>query len=107
MKRKKAVDRVKHMLALKKLIGFISENKQGGGRFDHIELIEVENAYPLKIGRLGWRNWMWEYLLDEAVWKEFVAQNAGECAQYSMAQLLSLSSEEYALLTNVFNQKEV
>lgn len=106
VKRKKAVDRVKHMLALKRFVDFIAENKIGGGRFDYEELIEAENEYPLKVGRLGWRNWMWEYLLDADVWNEFLTQNAGECATYSVAQLLALSSTEYELLVNVLNQKE-
>jgi hypothetical protein len=101
--RKNAVLDVKMILVLKAFIEYIEENFEGGGRFNKPEMLMAENTYPLNISRLGWRNWMWEYLLDEAVWRKFADRTGGECAEFSVHQMLNIKLGKYEKLLAEFN----
>lgn len=103
IKRKKAVDRIKCMLILFKFINYLRLNKENGGMFNTPLLLEVEESYPFKINRLGWENWMWEYLLDETVWKEFLHGASGECNDYPLHQIISLKPVKFERLIAEFN----
>lgn len=96
-KRKIAEQRVKAMLVLHGFVQHI-EHKAGVSTetvFVHKELYKLERQYPLKISRLGFRNWMWEYLLDEQEFASFLTKQNGECNRMTIAQILDLTEEEY------------
>ena len=88
--RKTAIQNVKSILILKKFIVWIDENFKSGAKFDYEDMLRLEKEYPLKIKRLGWKNWMWEYVLDESVWTRFAAKTDGECAEFNVYQLLNV-----------------
>ncbi len=102
--RKNAVQSVKAILILHHFITWIEESYKPGARFNHPDMKALEREYPLKVKRLGWRNWMWEYLLDEAVWNKFVKRSEGECASFNIYQLLGIKLGRYEELLQHFQQ---
>lgn len=101
--RKSATQSVKAILILKEYIDYIERNFDDGCVFDKAELLQLEKEYPLKIKRLGWRNWMWEYILDEKLWGKFAEAKGGECKDFSIHQLLSISLARFEKLLQDFN----
>lgn len=102
--RKNAVQNVKAILALKKFIEWIADNFQPGGTFNYPDFRALEKESPLRIKRLGWKNWMWEYVLDDQVWSRFVARLDGECRTFEVHQLLGLKLGRYEELLRQFQQ---
>lgn len=103
IKRKKAVDRVKCILILHKFISFLRLNKEEGGVFNTPLIQELETLYPLKIRKLGFKNWMWEYLLDAKTWEEFLKDADGDCREYTVQQLLACKPLKFERLVTEFN----
>lgn len=106
IKRKKFVDRVKQIVILFEYINFIKKNKIGGGVFTKQCLIDLEKEYPLKLKRLGWENWMWEYALDLDVWNEFVTKSPGECKEFELYQIFAVKQSRFDKLLSEFNQEK-
>jgi hypothetical protein len=103
IKRKKAVDKIKCLLILHKFINYLRLNKEEGGVFATPTILEVEKLYPFKIKKLGWENWMWEYLLDTTVWDEFLRGTTGECKEYTLQQIISIKPVKFERLISEFN----
>lgn len=103
VKRKKAVDRIKCMLILHRFVNYLKLNKEKGGVFDTPSIREAENSYPFKLKKLGWENWMWEYLLDNTVWEEFLAGASGDCREYTLQQIVAIKPVKYERLVSEFN----
>ena len=97
--RKNAVQSVKRILILHKFIVWISENfEPSGSPFTYVGMRKLEQRYPLRIRRLGWRNWMWEYVLDESIWARFTKVYEGECSGFNVHQLLGIKLERFESL---------
>lgn len=96
MKRKDAIQNVKSILVLKRFIEWLEENFQPkpGFRMDP-GMRKLEKEYPLKIKRLGWKNWMWAYALDNTAWETFCKREGGECATFNVYQLLGIKLGRY------------
>jgi hypothetical protein len=100
MKRKKAVDRVKNILILKKLIDYIRDMYEAQGESSPFikgkYAQKAQTIYPLYIEKLGFKNWMFHYLIDEEVQKEFIESNTGgECKKLEINKILNLSDFVY------------
>jgi hypothetical protein len=101
MYRKEAIDKVKAILVLQKYIVWLDGHFKERRKFKHEELRNIERKYPLKIRRLGWRNWMWEYALNQDVYKRFRSGLSGESSELDVAQVFSLSFEKYQHLSTL------
>ena len=104
MYRKNAVQDVKAILILHKFIMWIDENFQPRTVVRLAEFAKLERSHPLRIKRLGWKSWMWRYLLNEEVWNRFVQLMGGECATFSVHQLLGIKLDRYTDLISSFKQ---
>ena len=103
--RKNAIQAVKAILILYKFIEWLQENFEPGARFNHKDMRQLEREFPLKIKRLGWKNWMWEYLLDAQVWSRFASKaEGGECNVFEVHHLLGIKLERYESLLQHFQQ---
>ena len=99
MRRKTAIDRVKHVLTLNKLIEYIVVRYRPGPLVYNTKFVaEIESAFPLKLNRLHFYNWMWPHLTDPRVWKKFISVNKGECSDLSVYTLLDMPREKYSAL---------
>jgi hypothetical protein len=103
MRRKNATDRVRNLLVLHAFIEHIRENKESGGVFMTPSLTRMERRYPLRIRKLNWQNWMWEYLLDDATWKSFRTGKSKELAEIGLDQLLCIKLTKLEKLLQDFN----
>ena len=103
MRRKNATDRVRNLLVLHAFIEHIRENKESGGVFTTPSLTRMERRYPLRIRKLNWQNWMWEYLLDDATWKSFRTGKSKELAEIGLDQLLCIKLTKLEKLLQDFN----
>lgn len=104
MHRKNAVQNVKSILILHKFIVWLDENFTTRSRHPRPELKELEKIYPLRVKRLGWKNWMWGYILQPEVWNRFVEKMGGECATFSVHQLLCIKLDQYEDVVSKFKQ---
>lgn len=98
--RKEAIDRVKHIVILQKFIEYLIENRKAEGSFTNSLVLRAEKRYPLRIKRLGWKNWMWQHLIVDQTFETFKTNAGGECVGVSVHQLLSITEEDYKLLQN-------
>lgn len=105
--RKNAIQGVKAILILREYIEWLSENYKDKTTYKDKSLLALEGEYPLKVKRLGWKNWMWEYLLNESIWQKFIAVNGGECSTFDVHQLLGIKLSKFESLLRNFNQKEI
>lgn len=104
MHRKSAIQNVKAILILQEYIAYIAQRFSPGAVFTKVELLRLEKEYPLKIKRLAWSNWMWEYALDEKVWSEFTEKKGGECKEFSIHQLLAIKLARFEKVLHELNQ---
>jgi uncharacterized protein YeeX (DUF496 family) len=105
MNRKKAIDRVKMVLVLNKFLEYIRDIGKAGNLEYIIEAVqEMESAYPLKLKRLQFQNWMWPYLVDVMIWRTFLESNPGECKDFSIYAVLDVSKEKYAVVRDQIKQ---
>lgn len=102
--RKNAVQAVKAILILHKFIEWLADNYKEGATFDHPDMQLLEKESPLKIKRLGWKNWMWEYILDDKVWIKFSGKADGECKEFEIHQLLGIKLGRFEELLHHFQQ---
>lgn len=107
LKRKRATLRVKAILTLREFIQYIKDTYKGGAVWSTPSIRSLESSYPLKLSLLQWENWMWEYLLDETVWKEFLGRQDGECRDLNLHNLLAVSLSKYEKLLREFNNPEI
>jgi hypothetical protein len=99
LKRKKAIYRVKAILILNQFIEFIKSNyKSNGLAFNGKSVEKAELSYPLKIRKLKFQNWMWEYLVDQKVYAKFTKQKEGECGLFKIYMLLNLTALKFKTL---------
>lgn len=103
IKRKKAVDKIKCLLILYKFVSYLKLNKEPGGVFNTPSIIEAEKSYPFKLRKLGWENWMWEYLLDSKTWEVFLQDATGDCKEYNLQQIVSIKPGKFERLVAEFN----
>ncbi len=106
MHRKSAVQNVKAILVLRGYIDWIAENFKPLKRYKQADMRLLEQEYPLKIKRLGWQNWMWQYFLDDEIWKKFVQRSEGECKQFSQHLLLGIKLTRYEILVRSIQPKK-
>lgn len=95
LKRKKAINRVKCILALR---GFIEHLQTEYGdssatrrAFSDPMLQEAEGSYPLKVKRVGFENWMWPFLVSKREYKLFAQRGRGEASTFTIQDLLDVS----------------
>jgi hypothetical protein len=50
----------------------------------------------LKIKQLGFENWMWEHILDEATFAAFKRSRGGECSSLRLQDLLALDDAKWS-----------
>lgn len=96
IKRKKAVFRVKAILVLYSYLQYIKEHYKPTGelfRGKHIEKAEV--SYPLKVRKLGFRNWMWRFMVDPEVYAKFTKKKEGECSTFKVHMLLDVTAMKF------------
>lgn len=97
MKRKRAISRVKCILALHGFIEYL-QDKYGSTQHaavvcNRAVLLDAESRYPLKVKRLEFENWMWQFIMSEAEYAEFASQGPGECAAFGLHELLDMKVE--------------
>lgn len=91
IRRKEAIQNVKNILVLKRFVEWLADNFQPKPGFRlKPDMRRLEKDYPLKVKRLGWKNWMWAYVLDNKTWETFCQREGGECATFSVYQLLCI-----------------
>ena len=99
-KRKRAVSRVKSILTLHAYINWIrakfkpTEPKFYRGKY--IERAELE--YPLKVSRVGFKNWMWPHLVDTDVYKQFLGKKEGDCTEIELHHMLDMTDLKFSVL---------
>ena len=104
VRRKRAIRKVKSILILREFIEFIRDNAKEGGVWTSETTQKLEAAYPLKIAKLGWANWMWEPFLDQKMWEAFCATTqGGECSEFGLHTLLSTKLETIEALYKELN----
>jgi hypothetical protein len=102
--RKNAVQSVKSILVLRKFIEWIADSYKPGAKFNNPDMKQIERSYPLRIKRLGWKNWMWEYVLDDQAWTKFSSKTEGECSSFEVYNLLGIKLGRYEELVQQFKQ---
>lgn len=109
MRRKKAVARVKSMLALNGYIahlrvkhGMTSEAAQ---EYRAPEIGVAESAYPLRVPQLQFKNWMWKLLISDKEYEAFTMIGGGECADIELHDLLSMTRDDLESLRQVVASK--
>jgi len=50
----------------------------------------AEAAYPLKIKKLGWENWMWEYVFDACSWTSFAESLGSDGKEFDLWQVMGI-----------------
>ena len=105
IKRKRATDRITSLLLLSRFIEYIKENFEEGGVFTTPIINEAETKYPLNIPKLGWENWMWEYLMDESVWEAFCKKVGGQSKEFPVQRLLAMKLVTFEKLCKQYNLK--
>ena len=111
-KRKRAVTRVKSVLTLHAYIAWIREKfKPEANKFYRGKYVErAELEYPLKISKLGFKNWMWPHIVDINTYKQFLGKKEGDCTEIELHQLLDTTDLKFNALveqtigTQVSNQ---
>lgn len=103
MRRKKAVGKVKCILALHGFIEYIrtEHSAQRSKVFKHDLISEAEKSYPLKIKRLGFQNWMWAVMTSKKHYKLFASTGRGECAAFGLHELLDMDQQTVENLRRV------
>jgi hypothetical protein len=98
IRRKKAQQRVEAILALYKLISYIKEMADSKSHeliFTRPDLLAIEKKYPLRIKKLGFKNWMWDYILDEDTLSRFYTTITSDV---TISQMLDVTDEEFKKL---------
>lgn len=99
-KRKRAVTRVKCILTLHAYLVWIrGKFTPEVGKFyrgKHVEKAELE--YPLRISKVGFKNWMWPYLVDPEVYKQFLGKKEGECTEIELYHMLDMTDLKLGVL---------
>ena len=104
VRRKRAIRKVKSILILREFVEFIRTNHTEGGVWTGTNVHKLEASYPLRLTKLGWKNWMWEYFLDAEVWDKFCSTTkGGECSEFGLHTLLSTKLETIAALYKELN----
>lgn len=99
IKRKKAVARVKAMLILNEFIEYIRGRFKPDERYWSNPLVEqLELAYPLRVMRLGYMNWMLPYLTSEKTYTKFATKKGGECGAFKVHTLLGMTEMKFMAL---------
>lgn len=104
LKRKSAVDRVKAILILREYIEFIKVSKEKGMPIVTASTAKAESAYPLKVKRLKFEQWMWPHLVSPTLYKEFLSTRSGECSLIDLHQLLNITAMKFDALVRSINQ---
>jgi len=93
-KRKKAINRVKSILVLRSYLEHIDSKYRNSMSVDlsfkDPVLRDARRAYPLKVKRLRFKNWMWPILLNEREYKAFAEKTGGEVTQIALHELLDV-----------------
>ena len=97
IKRKKAVSRVKAILILHSFIEFIkSKNNVINKTVYKGRLVEkAEIGYPLRITKLGFKNWMWPYLVNQKLYEKFTGKKEGECSAFKLHTLVDMTALKF------------
>ena len=107
MKRKKAITRVKGILALHGFIEYLRTKFSGTScvrmSFEREELVSLESVYPLKIKRLGFENWMWPLIVSKREYKLFANRGRGEATSFEVHDLLEIEKGRLDALKKVAN----
>lgn len=98
IKRKEAIERIRFILVLQRFVSWIKATYTSGAVFTLDALLDAEDVFPLKIRRLGWENWMWEYFIDEDVWVEFCKKAGIKPSEVNQGQLLFMKASRYEKL---------
>jgi len=99
-KRKRAITRVKSILTLHAYITWIrgkfkpEEHKFYRGKY--LERAELE--YPLKISRIGFKNWMWIHIVNKDVYKQFLGKKEGDCTEIELHHMLDTTDLKFNTL---------
>lgn len=109
IKRKKAIRRVKSVIALRHYVQYISDRFTEGGVFDTRTLKLVESSYPLNSPDIAWKNWMWEFFLDTEVWEDFVGRSGreGELGDIHLHNMLHIKLSRFERLIREFNKPQL
>lgn len=91
--RKTCVERVKKILVLYEFIQYLNKNHKGI-QYEHKRFTYLQNRYPLKVKKLGFKPWMWEFMTTE-VFNSFLETKEGECEKFTLYQLLNLSESKF------------
>jgi hypothetical protein len=93
-KRKKAVTRVKQLLALSHFLEHVQRTYGSTSAearvFKDPELQDMESQYPLKVKRLHFENWMWPFLISRREYKVFASRGTGEASEFTVMDLLDI-----------------
>lgn len=106
LKRKRAVTRVKCIIALHGYLQYLRNEHEGtreeGKEYRAPDIGVAESRYPLKIQRLRFKNWMWRLLLNEKEYASFVRSGGGgECRELELHEILSMRKEQLDALRQV------
>jgi hypothetical protein len=107
LRRKQAVDRVKSILILRKYLDYLQQKYEKASKVTKagIFIEKLESEYPLNVKKLGFKNWMWVYLIREEEYEKFLKANPGECKEFGLDKLLCLTELKYEKLLNEIRGK--
>ena len=98
-KRKRSVDNIKTLLVLNRYLNFIRANYKASRPIqlcDRAKSLQVK--YPLRINRLNFAFWMWEFILQPTVFEAFKLTLDGESKEFGLSQLLNLTELKFDAL---------
>lgn len=102
-KRKIAAKKVEAILMLKLYVEYIQQvfSREAKGIFTLPLLIEAEKTSWQKFKQIGWKNWMWEYFLDDELWIKFC--KAKRITELERFHLIGMKEIRYEKLVTQFN----
>lgn len=108
IKRKEAMGRVVAILALRSFIEYLKEkyDEEKPIYYVHKKIAARELAYPLKIGKLQFENWMWKYITDPKVFRQFRAGKSGGIKEIAHCELLDVTPAKLEILDKLTKELE-
>lgn len=106
IKRKEATERVVAILTLRSFIEYIDTNyRQKQQRLSlttsNPSLLKREGLYPLRIAKLQFKPWMWQYIADPKVFKKFKQGKSGAILDVALCELLDVTPNKMESLTKL------
>jgi hypothetical protein len=74
--------------------------------YTHKKVAARELAYPLKIAKLQFENWMWNYITDPKVFRKFKVGKSGTLKDVAHCELLDVTPAKLETLNKLTKELE-